>query len=215
MDGIHDLGGKQGFGPIPIGDDAAFHHGWERRMWAIARAGILPPGTTIDQFRHGLERMVPTDYLSKTYFDKWCANYFMLYLLAGTFTKAEVAAGQVKAPAEAPAAVSLGGVLKALRASATNFERETGAPPRFAAGDTVTTKRLISACHTRLPAYARGATGTVLTHHGAHLLADKGAEGIHVGEHLYTVSFTARELWGENASPGDTVTLELWESYFV
>ncbi|MEE9426819.1 MAG: nitrile hydratase subunit beta [Paracoccaceae bacterium] len=215
MDGIHDLGGKQGFGPIPIGDNEGFHHDWEERMWAMARCGILPPGTAIDQFRHGLERMVPTDYLSFAYFNKWCANYFMFYLNAGTFTNDEVLNGHCDTPSDPAKTLSLDQVVAAQRALVTDFSEPTDAQPRFAIGDTVTTKRRITANHTRLPGYARNAAGTVITHHGAHLLADFGAEGIHQAQHLYTVSFMATELWGEDANPIDTVTLELWESYLV
>ncbi len=215
MDGIHDLGGKQGYGPIPIGDNEPFHFDWERRMWAIARAGILPPGTIIDQFRHGLERMVPADYLSFAYFNKWCANYYMLYLNAGIFTLDEVATGHTNSPAHPAKPQTLDQVINAQRNMCTDFSIEISAKPRFQTGDTITTKRIMAANHTRLPAYARSATGSIIRHHGAHLLADKGAQGKHVGEHLYTVSFTATELWGNDANPLDTVTLELWESYFV
>jgi len=215
MDGIHDLGGKQGFGPILIGDNEAFHHNWERRMWAIARTGILPPGTIIDQFRHGLERMVPGDYLSFSYFNKWCANYYMLYVSSGTFTIDEVIAGHSETAAEPAAMASLEQVLENQRATAVDFSAPTDALSRFKVGDTITTRRSIPANHTRLPAYARSASGTVIRHHGAHLLADSGAEGVHEGQHLYTVSFAAQELWGDDANPRDSVTLELWESYFV
>lgn len=215
MEGVHDLGGKQGFGPIPIGDNQGFHHDWERRMWAMARCGILPPGTIIDQFRHGLERMVPADYLSFSYFNKWCANYYMLYLNAGIFTMDEVAEGHVDHRATAPAPQSVQQAVEQNRASAVDFSTNVDTAPRFSPGDGVTTKRLMPASHTRLPAYARGATGTVVTYHGAHLLADKGAQGIHQGEHLYTVVFTAPELWGPGSDPRDSVTLELWENYFV
>lgn len=215
MDTIHDLGGKQGFGPIPIGDDEPFDHSWERRMWAIARCGILPPGTIIDQFRHGLERMVPIDYLTLAYFNKWCANYYMLYVNAGVFTMTEVAAGRVDDPAELAPALSLDKVLDAQRNMATDFSLKTDTAPSFAIDDSVTTKRRIPANHTRLPAYARSATGIIIAHHGAHLLADKGADGTHEAEHLYTVAFAATELWGADADPRDSVTLELWECYFV
>jgi hypothetical protein len=69
--------------------------------------------------------------------------------------------------------------------------------------------------HTRLPRYARGASGTVIAHRGCHLLPDEGAKGREVGDHLYTVSFAAPELWGAEANPRDTVALDLWESYLV
>lgn len=215
MDGIHDLGGKQGYGAIPIGDDEPFHHGWERRMWSMARCGILPAGTNIDQFRHGLERMVPADYLSIGYFNKWCVNYMMLYVSSETFTMDEVLSGHSETRAEPAPARTLDQIIEFQRGLCIDFSTPTDIAPLYGLGDTVTTKRLMPSGHNRLPAYARNATGTVITCHGAHLLADKGAAGIHEGEQLYTVSFRARELWGDNANPRDTVTLELWESYFV
>jgi nitrile hydratase len=215
MDGTHDLGGRQGFGPVPVEKgDAPFHYDWEWRMWALARAGIAH-GITIDWFRHGLERLVPADYLSYRYFEKWCTNYLMLLIDNGAVTFDEVLSGHAEKP-DAPApAKSLDDVLQLNHGGCINFETAVETPPRFAVGDTVTTKRLMPADHTRLPGYARDVKGTVIAWHGAHVLPDKGAQGIHEGDHLYTVSFTARELWGEQASPRDTVMLELWECYFV
>ena len=69
--------------------------------------------------------------------------------------------------------------------------------------------------HTRLPRYARDTRGTIIAHHGCHFLPDEGAKGNHVGDHLYTVCFAAAELWGPEANPRDTVTLDLWERYLV
>jgi nitrile hydratase len=96
-----------------------------------------------------------------------------------------------------------------------SFEVDASTAPRFRVGDSVETRRHMTSGHTRLPMYARGAPGEVIAHHGAHLLADKGALGIHEGEHLYTVRFTAPALWGEDADSRDSVTLDLWESYLV
>lgn len=215
MDGIHDLGGRQGFGPVPVEKgDAPFHYDWEWRMWALARAGIAQ-GITIDWFRHGLERLVPADYLTLRYFEKWCANYLMLLIDNRTVTFPEVLAGHVDVPDKPAPAKSLNDVLQGNRGGNISFETEIETQPRFAVGDTVTTKRLMAANHTRLPGYARDAKGTVIAYHGAHALPDKGAAGMHEGDHLYTVSFTARELWGAEASSRDTVMLELWECYFV
>jgi hypothetical protein len=142
-------------------------------------------------------------------------TYFMLLVDNKTFTLNEAVTGRTERLAARPIAKTLTDVLAVNRGSNYSFGVATDATPRFAVGDRVTTRRIISANHTRLPAYARNVTGKVIAHHGAHLLPDKGALGIHEGEHLYTVSFTARELWGEDASAIDTVMLELWESYFV
>jgi len=215
MDSMHDLGGKQGFGAIPIGDDHGFHHDWERRMWALGRSGALPSGTTIDWFRHGLECMVPLDYLSFAYFNKWCVNYFMLHLDSDTFTMEEALAGHVVSPLPSPEPVTVDQALTKNQSMAADFSTEIDAVPRFQVGDMITTKRITINGHTRLPAYARGASGTIIQYHGAHMLPDKGAKGVREGEHLYTVSFNASDLWGPDTNPRDTVTLELWENYFV
>lgn len=215
MDGIHDLGGRQGFGPVPVEKgDAPVHDDWEFRMWALARAGIAH-GITIDWFRHGLERMVPADYLSLRYFEKWCANYLMLLIDNQTVTFEEVLSGHVRKPDDPAPKKTLDDVLAGNRGGCISFATAVETKPRFAVGDSVMTKRLMTANHTRLPGYARDAKGTVIAYHGAHALPDKGAQGIHEGDHLYTVSFTARELWGAEANPKDTVMLELWECYLV
>ncbi len=71
MDGPHDLGGKQGYGPIEVNEpDVAFHHDWEGRMWGLARSAGAP-GVTIDWWRHVRELIDPVDYLSRPYFDSW------------------------------------------------------------------------------------------------------------------------------------------------
>lgn len=215
MDGTHDLGGRQGFGPVPVeSGDAPFSQDWEWRMWALARSAIAHD-ITIDWFRHGLERMVPADYLTYRYFQKWCTNYLMLLIDNGAVTMDEVLAGHVENPGDPAPAKSLDDVLAVTRENNFSFEISVDTEPRFAVGDTVKTRRLMPADHTRLPGYARGATGMVIAYRGAHALPDKGVHGVHEGDHLYTVSFTARELWGADANPKDTVMLELWECYFV
>ena len=215
MDSVHDLGGKQGFGPIDTDKgDLDFEFDWERRMWAMARGGALRD-VTIDWFRHGLELMVPGDYLSYRYFQKWVANYLMIQLDNGAVTLDEVVAGHLDNPTPATDVKTVDQVLEANRASCVSFEVDATSPPRFDIGDTVSTKRFTHSGHTRLPAYARDRTGQVIAHHGAHLFADEGAKGHEVGQHLYTVSFSATELWGPDANPRDSVTLELWESYFT
>ena len=217
MDGIHDLGGMQGFGPVPVkAGDAPFRDlaDWEKRMWALARSGVAA-GITIDWFRHGLERMVPADYLRFGYFNKWCANYLMLLLDNGTITMADVERGHVEDPDPPAEARTLGDTLGITRAAAISFATEPAADPAFAVGQAVRTQRRVASDHTRLPRYARDAPGRVIAHHGAHLLPDEGVKGNHVGDHLYTVAFTATELWGPDADPRDSVTLDLWERYLV
>ena len=216
MDGVHDLGGKQGFGPIDTGPgDAVAQADWEYRMWAISRAGVLPGGVTIDWFRHGLERMVPTDYLGFSYYQKWVTNYLMLWIDDGAWSLEEVLTGSSVESAAPAAAIGIDDVLAKNRAANRSFETDAPGPPEFAVGDAVRTVRRVDAEHTRLPAYAAAARGAVIAHHGARLMADDGARGIERGEHLYTVAFKATALWGEAADPRDEVTLDLFESYLA
>jgi nitrile hydratase subunit beta len=217
MDGIHDLGGMEGFGPVPVKTgDAEFRdiEVWEKRMWGLSRNN-LAPGITFDWFRHGLERMVPSDYLDLAYFDKRCANYLVMMLDNGVITMDDIKRGHVESPDPPAAAKTLDDTLTITRESETSFETRALTDPLFVTGQRVATRRLIPGDHTRLPRYARGARGTIIAHHGAHLLPDKGAHGIEIGEHLYTVAFAAPELWGQGADPRDDVMLDLWESYLV
>lgn len=215
MDGIHDLGGKQGFGPVPVAEgDAPFAQDWERRMWALSREGICPT-MTLDWFRHGVELMVPGDYLTFSYFQKWATNFLMLMVDAGQITLQDLERGYLLEPAAPARAKAVEEILEQVRRACTDFSVPEDAPPRFAVGAAVRTLRQIDHPHTRLPAYARGVQGRVIGHHGAHLLPDDGAHGRHVGQHLYTVAFTAPDLWGAAANPRDDVTLDLWESYLV
>jgi nitrile hydratase len=87
-------------------------------------------------------------------------------------------------------------------------------PPRFAIGQQVRAKKINPTGHTRLPRYARGNVGVVDRIHGAHVFPDSNAHfrGENPG-HLYSVRFSARELWGEAASARDAVYLDLWEDY--
>ena len=217
MDGIHDLGGMEGFGPVPVKTGDAQFRGledWEKRMWGMARSGIAT-GITIDWFRHGIERMAPADYLSFAYFNKWCANYLMMLLDNGTITMDDVGRGHVENPDPPAAAKTLNDILKINSQADVSFATQAQSDPAFEPGQQVRTRRVMHAGHTRLPRYARGACGRIIAHHGCHAFPDKGARGIEGGEHLYTVAFTATELWGEDADPRDEVTLDLWESYLV
>ena len=92
--------------------------------------------------------------------------------------------------------------------------RESKAPPRFAPGQAVRARNIHPAGHTRLPRYVRGRPGVILRSHGAHVLPDSRAMG--KGDNpqtLYTVAFSARELWGPEAVARDKIHLDLWESY--
>ncbi|MEO1537155.1 MAG: nitrile hydratase subunit beta [Pseudomonadota bacterium] len=211
MDGPHDLGGKDGYGPIDV-NSPPFREDWERRQWALSK-NVPMPGGTIDWWRHGIENMDPNTYATQPYFAKWCLNEIAHRIDQGLFTMEEALGGPAKVVSPMAEPLDMGGTLERLRANNTDFRVEMSTPPAFTIGDTVKTLNHPVPGHTRLPAYARGHSGTILAHHGGHLYADAGAAGEHRGEHLYTVEFTARELWGTDDP--DTICLDLWEPYLV
>ena len=87
MDSIHDLGGRQGFGPIDTAEPhEPFHAQWEARLLGIVRAMSRPPGWTIDRFRFARESIAPVDYLTRPYYDQWLQTYAALLIDSGVAT---------------------------------------------------------------------------------------------------------------------------------
>lgn len=217
MDGIHDLGGMEGFGPLAIEvDEPPFHHDWEPRVMALRMLMAFWGKWNIDAGRHSIEKLPPADYLGYTYYEKWLASVVNLSFVAGLISRDEVASGHAGPDVEAATppidAKGLVAFLPKGRPSARDIE----AAPAFITGDKVRTLAHMHAGHTRLPRYVREATGEIILHHGAHVFPDVSAtlEG-DAPQHLYTVRFTARALWGAGANQNDSVTVDLWESYFV
>lgn len=218
MDGIHDLGGKQGFGPIEV-DDAGtpFHHDWEGREWGIAQCARTP-GITIDWWRHCRELIMPEDYLGRPYFDSWAQTDFATYIEAGWMTLDEIDAGRCleNSPAgEPPPPMTVEQVLAEDRAHAFRFDAEIEAMPYYSVGQQIRAARNGFAGHTRLPQYVRGRLGIIHAYHGAHVFPDLSAQGEEVHQPLYSVMFEAAELWPEAAGSKDRVYLDLWESYLL
>ncbi len=215
MDGVHDLGGKEGFGPIATTtEDPAFQADWEGRMYALSQTAG-PPDMSIDWFRFLVELLPPDAYLTIPYFEKWCMVALTSFVNAGTLTEEEVIAGGGAPSPTLPPAQSVEEVLAAVQAHCTDFSRPDAREPAFAVGAEVMTQSHGVPGHTRLPAYARGRSGHITAYHGAHLFPDAVWQGMEVALPLYTVSFEARELWGPEAAGGDSVMLDLWEPYLL
>jgi nitrile hydratase subunit beta len=221
MDGVHDLGGMQGFGPVEREEnEPAFHAAWEAAVLAMMRAAGSRGLFNIDEFRHGIERMAPADYLRASYYEKWLDGVTRLLVEKGVVGPEELAARQAffEDRPDAPARAALAGAppprLPFNPGWLQDVVRETGATPRFAPGEAVVTREMHPHGHTRLPRYARGKRGLIRTCHGVHVFPDSNAHGR--GEQpqpLYSVRFEARELWGESAEPNQVVHIDLWESY--
>jgi nitrile hydratase len=212
VNGVHDMGGMANLGPIVSEpDEPVFHHAWESRVHAMTVAS--PTRGNIDAGRHQRELIPGPEYLAMTYYEKWFRSLSELLLKHGLVTPAELASGRAdpEAPKATPRLVAAA-VTAALTAPGS-YVRDAAAP-KFAIGDKVRARNLNPPGHTRLPRYVRGHVGVVSALHGAHVFPDAHAHG--QGEDprpLYTVSFAATELWGPDANPRDSVSLDLWEPY--
>ncbi len=101
-----------------------------------------------------------------------------------------------------------------LIAAGASARMPNDAPARFRPGDRVSVRNLNPATHTRLPRYARGKMGVVEADRGVFCFNDTNAHGEgHKPQHVYGVRFAARDLWGEQAPPADTLCLDLFEDY--
>lgn len=213
MDGVHDLGGKEGFGPIDRAHEHDPYHGdHDARAYGLAMSIRATRAYPIDWFRHVRELIEPVDYLTRPYFDQWLQTAVTLAVDAGDVSLDELTSGK-SAGAVAIAPLRPDDVRRAVK-TPVDFERTAVGSPAFAEGDRVRTAALGHSGHTRLPAYARNATGTVLAHRGTHPLPDAEARGEDRAEPLYTVVFRAADLFPEVTS-NDEITLDLWESYLA
>ena len=214
MDGIHDLGGREGFGPIDRShEDEPYHSAADARAYALTVSMRAERDYPIDWFRHVRETIEPVDYLTRPYFDQWLQTAAALAIDAGDLSEAEIESGRASGALQRQTAPIRPADVRAALTTPVDFERAVDAAPGFAEGDTVRAQNEGRPGHTRLPAYARGKAGRILAHRGAHLLPDAGARGEHRAEHLYTVAFRSADLWPEADRPGDEVMIDLWESY--
>jgi nitrile hydratase len=205
VDGIHDLGGLDGFGPVEhAAVEPVFAADWERRSHRVTTAvfSALRPGGGV--FRHSIERMDPAHYLNSTYYEHWLTGVSTLLVEAGLVSAAELdrrSGGRF--PLSRPD-----------RGTPPPVVEPDRTEPRFAVGDTVGVREWHPAGHTRAPRYVQGRAGVVDRVDGPANFPDFEAHGGgRVLDPTYSVRFTARELWGDGGEDGTTVNVDLWERY--
>ena len=215
MNGAHDMGGVMGFGPVAAEkDEPVFHSRWEARVRAMVMAMGLPMAANIDQGRFAREDVSPSDYLSKTYYEVWFAGLVRMLAERGLVTADEVAAGNSLRPRKAVARILKADEVGPMLAGSKPYTRDVDAPALFSVGNRVRARNIHPKGHTRLPRYVRGHVGTVTQLHGAHVFPDSNAAGLgEAPQWLYTVRFAGTELWGDDADPTVTVSVDAWESY--
>ena len=200
MDGIHDLGGKQGFGPVRHAPDApAFHAAWERRVNALYGLAVTRGVFNMDEYRHAIERMEPRHYLAAGYYERTLTSLATLCVEKGLLTRAELEQrAQGAFPLALPAAAGRG------NASTRRSYR---------IGEAVRVRTEHVAGHARMPGYVRGKQGVVVGISPPYPYPDAHAHGVKADdEPTYDVRFDSRELWPDAAEPA-AVHVGVFESY--
>jgi nitrile hydratase len=214
MDGIHDLGGMDGFGRIELeSNEPVFHAAWEGRVMAMQRAMMHAGAWNIDMLRHAQERLPPQVYLNVSYYERWALATELSLVERGCASTDELAAGHALRPGK-PLPRKLTAAMVGVGLIRGGFSRPARRPARFAPGERVRAKNIHPQAHTRLPRYVRGHIGTVERTHGCHVFPDSAA--IDQGENpqwLYTVRFDGVELWGPDSDPTVSVSVDAFEPY--
>ena len=213
MNGPQDMGGQAGFGPIaPESNEPWFHSEWERRAFALALAMGMTGSWNIDISRHARERLPAMQYWSSSYYEIWIAGLMTLMTEAGLVSKDEIASGHASTPPKPVARVASAAMIPAILQKGGPSSRTSNLNASFKIGEKIRTRNISTEGHTRLPRYARGKAGEIISIHGTHVLPDSSAHRL--GDNpqwLYTARFTAKELWGHDNK--DHVMLDLWEPY--
>ena len=215
MNGIHDMGGMHGMGPIQQErNEPVFHHLWERRVFALRRAMGAWRRWNIDVSRHEVELVPAAEYLRMSYYERQFAAFLVLLEKRGFIRPAELESG-TPGPG-VPVAVPALSVDKAaeLIAKGVPTSRDVPVAPRFQIGQHVRARNINPTGHTREPRYVRGKLGIIHRDHGVFVFPDTNAHFLgEKPQHVYSVRFAARELWGADAAPQDGVYVDLWDDY--
>jgi nitrile hydratase subunit beta len=227
MDGIHDTGGMTGYGPVQYQrDEPVFHYEWEGRTLSILTWMHLKGISWWDKSRFFREKMGNENYVNElrnSYYSHWLSAAERLLVAEKIITEQErrhrveeILEGRYKErkpskefdPAEIDKAIEEMHNPRSLVLS--------GPEPSYKVGDRVLVKNMNPSGHTRCPKYVRNRVGEIVASHGPQIYPESSSAGLGDDPRpLYTVAFSAKELWGDNGNPKDTVYVDLWEPYLT
>jgi nitrile hydratase len=216
MNGVHDMGGMHGMGPVDVNEDEReiFHGEWEKRVFAINNAVGALKVRNIDESRHARERMDPKKYMTSSYYQIWLDALERILAEKGLLSPEELAGKIAPQPVNvAHGAMMTPDQVDGFLAKGGYFYRDEGKPARFKVGDLVRGRNIHPAGHTRLPRYARTKQGEVIADYGIQVFPDANAHGREDHQHLYCVRFSSVELWGADGTEGDYVHIDLWDDH--
>jgi len=200
MDGVHDLGGKQGFGRVRYTLNApAFHAQWEVRansLYAYAvRAGIF----NMDEYRYAIERMEPRHYLTASYYERSLTSLATLCVEKGIVSREEL---EQRAGGRFP-----------LSGTGVSGRPNAAARVRFKPGDRVRVRSDYVPGHVRMPGYIRGKSGVVISESPSYPFPDAHAHGVAAeDEPTYDVRFRTADLWPDSSDQA-LVHVAVFQSY--
>jgi len=217
MDGIHDVGGRQGFGPIKVTEsDPPFPTDWEARAFGITKSVSSASDYSVDKFRYTREQLPPMEYLTAPYFEQWMRGTMAMLVGSGLVTAQELASGRSDGttfPDTGPPLTGPGA--QAATTAMHRFDGPYDGTPTFASGDHVVVSAIAPTGHTRLPQYVRGRIGRVVSYHGAHGVPEDNVKNIKTFEPLYTVAFAVGDLFDEHQGSKDQINVEIWERFLA
>jgi len=224
MNGVHDLGGTDGLGTVPVEEnEPVWHSEWEKAAFGMFSLPFRAGFFGVDQFRYGIEKMHPALYLLSPYYEHWmhsCEHYGMD---KGVFDEAEVerrTKHYLENPDEPLPDTKDPEILEFVNAAVKHgapAKRESDAVAKFSVGDSVIVADDSPYGHTRRARYIRGKTGVIELAHGTFIYPDTAGNGLGEDpEHVYTLKFTNEELWGAGpAEPNGVVFFDVWEPYIT
>jgi len=200
MDGMHDLGGRQGFGPVRYSRNApVFHAAWEQRVNAMYSLAVKHGIYNMDEYRHAIERMEPRHYLAASYYERTLTSLATLCVEKGLIPIEELER-------------AAGGRFPLALESARGRSNVPARKP-FQAGDRVRVSTAQVSGHVRMPAYVRGHVGVVVGCSPTYPLPDAHAHDVAAQREVtYDVRFDAMDLWPDAADPA-FVHVGLFHSY--
>jgi nitrile hydratase len=215
VNGIHDMGGMHGMGSIEREkNEPVFHSRWEARVFALRRAMSAWGKWNIDATRHQIELLPPAEYLRTSYYERQLVAFVELLVKSGLITRGEAESGKPARGSSKALPPFTADKVAALVTKGVPTSRDVAAAPRFARGQRVRARNMHPTGHTRLPRYVRGKVGTIGWVHGVFVFPDTNAHFLgEKPQHLYSVRFAARELWGGGAPTNDAVHVDMWDDY--
>ena len=221
MNGVHDMGGMHGFGPIDIEvDEPIFHDEWEGRVYGMVTS-IREEHDVYGPYgsRHYIENIPPAQYLASSYYEKWMLALEAALVSNGLLTAEELEARTRQLSDDPSAEVArrddpdLAERVRQRIYKPQPLEQQAASPPRFAVGDAIAVRNIHPVGQTRLPRYVRGKRGVIARIYGAQGFQDEPTVADNSPQHVYSVVFEASELWGGNAEPNQLLYIDMWECW--